>query len=414
VQDRTQGGLRPSADVEEDAVLSDGFVARLTDHVFENPAMSGGLFVMALTAAAIVSNAMMMQNGHHPDPLFMTRPMPVAHAPVPLPRARVEQPVKPPVPVPLPRQAPAPQPAAALVTPLPDARLIADVQQALAGKRLYRGAADGIAGSRTRAAIAAYEKSAGLPVNGVATADLLARLRSSTKQLAAVKPLSVAGKPPAIAAASPAAPPPVAPAVQPAAAAAAPSPSAAASAEQSPAPVPAARQAIEAIAAPPTPDEAAPAADVAAESAAPVAARQAIDPAAAPQAAEPMAPVAEAAPDAGPAVDAPAGLPDALAAAPVAPASPAEPASVVAAAPVAAAPAQPARAPAIGDRQRYHRVQDALNQAGYGPLTTDGIPNEETASAIRRFELDNGLPITGKPGDRVAARLVSIGAMQAN
>ena len=83
MQDRTQGGLRPSADVEEDDVLSDGFVARLTDHVFENPAMSGGLFVMALTAAAIVSNAMMMQNGHHPDPLFMTRPMPVAHAPVP-------------------------------------------------------------------------------------------------------------------------------------------------------------------------------------------------------------------------------------------------------------------------------------------------------------------------------------------
>jgi len=220
VQDRTQGGLRPSADVEEDAVLSDGFVARLTDHVFENPAMSGGLFVMALTAAAIVSNAMMMQNGHHPDPLFMTRPMPVAHAPVPLPRTRVEQPVKAPVPVPLPRQAPAPQPAAAAVAPLADAKLIADVQQALAAKRLYRGVADGIAGLRTRAAISAYEKSAGLPVTGVATADLLARLRSPTKQLAAVKPMSAAAKPAAAAAAIPAAPPPVAPAAQPAAAAA--------------------------------------------------------------------------------------------------------------------------------------------------------------------------------------------------
>jgi peptidoglycan hydrolase-like protein with peptidoglycan-binding domain len=70
--------------------------------------------------------------------------------------------------------------------------------------------------------------------------------------------------------------------------------------------------------------------------------------------------------------------------------------------------------PALGDRQRYRRVQDALNQAGYGPLPTDGIANEETASAIRRFELDNGLPITGKPSDRVTTRLVSIGAMQAN
>ena len=73
-----------------------------------------------------------------------------------------------------------------------------------------------------------------------------------------------------------------------------------------------------------------------------------------------------------------------------------------------------ARAPAIGDRQRYRSVQNALNSAGYGPLPADGVPSEETAGAIRRFELDNGLPITGKPGDRVTARLVSIGAMQAN
>lgn len=402
MQDRTQGGVRPSADVEEDTLLSDGFVARLADHVFENPAMSGGLFVMALTAAAIVSNAMMMQNGHHPDPLFMTRPMPAAHTPVPLPRTRAGLPVRAPVPVPLPRQAPAAQPAAAPVAPPPDAKLIADVQRALAVKHLYRGAADGIAGTRTRAAISAYEKSAGLPVTGFATSDLLAHLRSPTKQLAAVKPVSAGSRP----AATPAA----IPAVQPAVAAAA-----AAPAEQTPAPVPAARQAIEAIAAPPTTDEATPADEAAPDSAPGVAARQAIEPAAAPQASDPVAPVAEAAPDPGPAADAPPGPPDAAASPPpVAPAPSAEPASALPAAPVAATPVQPVRDPAIGDRQRYRSVQNALNQAGYGPLTAGGIPNEETASAIRRFELDNGLPITGKPGDRVAARLVSIGAMQAN
>ena len=33
--------------------------------------------------------------------------------------------------------------------------------------------------------------------------------------------------------------------------------------------------------------------------------------------------------------------------------------------------------------------------------------------AIRRFELDNGLPLTGRPEDRVVNRLVSIGAMEA-
>ena len=86
----------------------------------------------------------------------------------------------------------------------------------------------------------------------------------------------------------------------------------------------------------------------------------------------------------------------------------------LAAAPIADAPPPPAPDPANGDRQRYRKVQNALNQAGYGPLKADGAASEETASAIRRFELDNGLPITGKPSERVTARLVSIGAMDAN
>jgi peptidoglycan hydrolase-like protein with peptidoglycan-binding domain len=410
VQDRTQGGLHPPTDVEEDAVLSDGFVARLADHVFENPAMSGGLFVMALTAAAIVSNAMMMQNGHHPDPLFMTRPNPAAHAPVPLPRTRAEQPAKAPVPPPLPRQAPAPQPSAP-VAAVPDAKLVAEVQQALAAKRLYRGAADGIVGPRTRAAIAAYERSAGLPVTGIATADLLALLRPPAKQLAAAKPVPVAPRP---SAAIPAAPPAAGAALQSAVAAAAPSPPALRAPPAAP-PLAPGRQALEAIAAPPTPEASDPAADATPDAAPTIAARQAIEPAAPPPAAEPAAPVAEAAPDPTPAIDVPASPADAGASPPpVAPARPAAPAPAVAAAPVVDAPPQPTPDPAIGDRQRYRSVQNALNQAGYGPLPADGIPSEQTASAIRRFELDNGLPLTGKPGDRVTARLVSIGAMQAN
>ena len=42
---------------EETIVLGDGVIARIADRAFENPAMSGGLLVMGLTAAAIVSNA---------------------------------------------------------------------------------------------------------------------------------------------------------------------------------------------------------------------------------------------------------------------------------------------------------------------------------------------------------------------
>ena len=171
MQDRARSRTRPAEAVEEEDILADGFVARIADQVFDNPAMSGGLFVMALTAAAIVSNAIMMQNGRHPDPFFMTRPTPAAPAPVPChgsaPRG-LPRPRQAPAAVPLPRLPPAPAAAGPAVSAA-DPRLVAEVQHALAVKKLYAGAADGIAGSRTRAAITAYEKSAGLPVTGLAS-----------------------------------------------------------------------------------------------------------------------------------------------------------------------------------------------------------------------------------------------------
>ncbi|WEK52545.1 MAG: peptidoglycan-binding domain-containing protein [Candidatus Kaistia colombiensis] len=63
------------------------------------------------------------------------------------------------------------------------------------------------------------------------------------------------------------------------------------------------------------------------------------------------------------------------------------------------------------ERARVKRVQEALNQIGYGPIDADGRGGGKTASAIRRFELDNGLPMTGAAGDAVIAKLVLIGAM---
>jgi peptidoglycan hydrolase-like protein with peptidoglycan-binding domain len=186
---------------------------------------------------------------------------------VPLPRTRAEDA----------RPLPPPVPAAA---PGADTALIVAIQRELARQGLYAGTIDGIAGSRTRAAIAAYEATAGLPVTGEPDAALLAAIDD---------------------------------------------------------PVPAAD--------PPTPT---------ATIAAP-----------------------EQHGDAG----------------------------VVGGAPAVADPA------ATG--QRYRRVQAALNQSGYGPIAVDGRPGAETAAAIRRFELDNGLDITGEAGDVVIARLVTIGAIAA-
>ncbi|MBN9025239.1 MAG: peptidoglycan-binding protein [Rhizobiales bacterium] len=82
--------------------------------------------------------------------------------------------------------------------------------------------------------------------------------------------------------------------------------------------------------------------------------------------------------------------------------------------PRAAEIADPVSTGSIADpagRARMRRVQQALNQIGYGPIETDGRGGGKTASAIRRFERDNGLPMTGAAGDAVIAKLVLIGAM---
>jgi peptidoglycan hydrolase-like protein with peptidoglycan-binding domain len=314
----------------DESIGGEGVIARIADNAFDNPAMSGGLVVMALTAAAIVSNAMFLQSGRHPEPLFMTRPaasldLPKTPAPVPMPRTRANQPSAIATP-PLARAAPTPAVQAAV----PDAKLVADLQRSLARKGFYAGVVDGITGSRTRAAISAYEKTVGLAATGEPTAGLLDSIK-----IAAAKP----------------APTPVPP---PPAVAAAPSPIPA------PAPVPF------------------------------VGARPA------PVLALPQAPIV-----------------------------PAKPAPILAPppAPIAAAKLEPTSAPpppvaaakpdaAEIEHARYLTVQGALNQIGYGPLKVDGGASAETENAIRRFELDNGLPINGKADSAVVNRLIAIGAMK--
>jgi len=270
----------------------DGTIGRLVDRVFDNPAMSGGLFVMALTASAIMSNALFLQNVRHPEPLFATRPplmidrhVPSAAVPVPPYRSDETGSITPP----LPRPAPIP-PLAAVEAE--DTALLREIQTMLARKGLYLGAIDGKYGELSRSAIAAYEKAEGLPVTGVPSAGLLESMKA--------------------AAAAPSAPP------------------------------------------------------------APVVA--AIPPELPPPSAS--APVQEAA------------LP--------APQGP-----------------SPQEIEAELRRLRYERVQTALNRIGYGPVAVDGTANEETANAIRRFELDNGLPISGSAGDGVVDRLIAIGALPA-
>jgi len=51
------------------------------------------------------------------------------------------------------------------------------------------------------------------------------------------------------------------------------------------------------------------------------------------------------------------------------------------------------------------KIQKVLSELGYGPLKADGLMGANTTAAIRRFEFDRGLPLTGVPGAKVIERL---------
>ena len=308
MQNKTGGRRTARTAAIEEASAADGLVARMVERAIDNPAMTGGLFVMALTAAAIVSNALVLQTGRHPGPLFITRPDAVeTSAPVPIPRVRISQPEAPVVPA---QAEPAPLPVQAGETV--DSKQIAKLQRALTAKGLYRGAADGVLGSRTKAAISAFEKANGLPVTGLPSTLLLDTIDAQPAK-APVKPKPAAMLPAPTDALVVGSTPPK--------------------------PVPAPRP-IKTVAAPPN-------------------------------AAEPLPVVAPS-----PAVI-PTAAPDPV---------------------------------ALAQRHRLQDVQNMLNRIGYGPLAANGDATEETANAIRRFELDNGLPISGTPNERVISRLAAIGA----
>jgi hypothetical protein len=59
-------------------------------------------------------------------------------------------------------------------------------------------------------------------------------------------------------------------------------------------------------------------------------------------------------------------------------------------------------------------IQQALADAAYGPVTADGISGRQTTDAIRRFQLDQGMAVTGEINDDLISRLISVGAMAQN
>ena len=137
------------------------FVMRL---VLRRPRDSMAGAVAGFAAIAILVNALFMQSGPHPAPIFANKPMPV-EAPLTGPAAAL-----------------APQRKAADIkaeATRPRSDTVAEIQRELVKRGFYEGAADGVYGPRTDTAIRDFEQAAGLRPSAEPNDVLLASIARS-------------------------------------------------------------------------------------------------------------------------------------------------------------------------------------------------------------------------------------------
>lgn len=137
-----------------------GLAALLLRGVVGNPMATIGGLMMTVTAAAIMTNALALQPGRHPAPLFVgTRPSAPADQ---LPTASV----------------PMLRSSDGSIVGAVDNSLIADIQQGLKDFGYYKGEVDGLAGPQTSQAILAFERAFHITPTGVPSNNVLLAIRS--------------------------------------------------------------------------------------------------------------------------------------------------------------------------------------------------------------------------------------------
>jgi peptidoglycan hydrolase-like protein with peptidoglycan-binding domain len=129
--------------------------------------------VMMATAAtlAIFINALFLQKGPHPAPIFATRPL--------ISRLKAPQILPPPHPL-----APQTSRAQAAAPARSQAQITADIQRALAERGYYDGTVDGIWGAKTDAAARDFAQASGAKINAEASESLLHAITASPAKTA--------------------------------------------------------------------------------------------------------------------------------------------------------------------------------------------------------------------------------------
>jgi len=146
-----------------------GIGAFLFSILRESPRDSIAVIVAAGATGAILINALFLQSGPHPAPIFANKPAVIVANPA---RAPVQ--------------------ALAPSVPKPRVDLMAEIQRELSKRGFYDGPADGFYGPKTDAAIRDFEQAAGLRPSAEPNDNLLAIIvRSNVK----AKPVAQASDP---------------------------------------------------------------------------------------------------------------------------------------------------------------------------------------------------------------------------
>jgi peptidoglycan hydrolase-like protein with peptidoglycan-binding domain len=140
------------------------------------------LAAVALAVGAILVNALHLQPGPHPAPIFKIRPRPVASGEINTLASLHGRPTD------------VPTARADTGTPMtrPRTDVVADIQRELAKRNFYDGPADGISGPKTDVAIRDFIQAAGLKIAAEPSDDLLRALARSPVKAPAAR---VAGGP---------------------------------------------------------------------------------------------------------------------------------------------------------------------------------------------------------------------------
>ncbi len=133
------------------------------------PRESVGILLATCAVLAVYSNALFMQKGPHPAPIFAARPHIVTPAVI---APRLVTPVARPAVV----RAPVP---AATPAPMNRVQLIVEIQRALSKRGFYDSIADGIWGAKTDAGMREFARAAKLTINPEASEEMLRALSAS-------------------------------------------------------------------------------------------------------------------------------------------------------------------------------------------------------------------------------------------